>query len=65
MVDIARDRGKTLKKRERKTRNEKQSNNGNKFFFLLLLFLRMNLYFVKNIFGKTYFLLLHLYWNCF
>ena len=35
LLDIARDR-KTLKKRERKVKNEKKSNNNNKHFLTFL-----------------------------
>ena len=57
MLNIARDRPKTLKKEnekrlisKEKTKNEKYSNNNNKF--LLLFFYIEKLYFVRNIFGK-------------
>ena len=54
MLNIARDRPKTLKKENEKRliskKNEKYSNNNNKF--LLLFFYIEKLYFVRNIFGK-------------
>ena len=48
-IDIARDRRKTLKKKERKTKNEKDSNNSNKYF-ITFTFLYWKIY---N-FWKTY-----------
>ena len=54
---ISKRQKKNIKKRERKTKNEKKSNNKNIFF----TFLYKKIYFLlENIFGKTYFILLHL-----
>ena len=38
MVDISKRQGKNIEKRERKTKNEKQSNNNNKYFFTFAFF---------------------------
>ena len=54
---ISKRQKKNIKKSERKTKNEKKSNNKNIFF----TFLYKKIYFLlENIFGKTYFILLHL-----
>ena len=54
-----------IEKRERKTKNEKKSNNNNKYFFNFYFCLQKSLYFVKNVFGKTQFTLLHFYYSFF
>ena len=53
LFDIARDRRKTLKKRDRKTKNEKKSNNNNKYFFTYTFLCRKIYILLENIFAKT------------
>ena len=42
-------------------KNEKKSNNNNKYFFTLTFLYRRNYILLGNIFGKTQFILLHLF----
>ena len=59
---IARDRSKTFKKRERKTKNEKKSN---KSFFTFTFLYRKIYILLENILRKTQFILLHLHYRIF
>ena len=52
------------KKEKEKQENEKKSNSTNLFFFVTSFFLYRKIYnLLENIFGKTLFILLHLYYS--
>ena len=62
-LDIARNKRKILKKREWKMKNEKESNNNNKYLFTFTFLFRTTFILLENMFGNTYFILLHLYYS--
>ena len=49
LLDIAIDRTKTLKKRERKTKNEKKSRNSNQYLFTSIFLVRINYVMLENL----------------
>ena len=66
MLDIARDRRKTLKKEKEQRTIRKSQTTSNKYFFTFNTFLyRKNYILLENIFGKTYFIILHLHYSFF
>ena len=62
LPDIARDRRKTSKK-EKEKRKIRKTQTATKIFFLLLLFYKEIYILLENMFGKTSFILLHLYYS--
>ena len=62
-LEIARSKRRILKKREWKMKNEKESNNNNKYLFTFTFLFRTTFILLENMFGNTYFILLHLYYS--
>ena len=56
---------KNIRKRERKTKNENKPNKKNNYFFTFTFLYRKVYILLENIFGKTQYLLLHLYQSLF